>query len=123
MMLLTMPGVVSTTSTVATEAKLNTLVEAVVKAGLVEVVDTTPGITIFAPTDDAFDNAKIDPSIVPADTLKAVLANHVVPAVDFSTDLKDGQKLKTLGGATLTVHIEGNVVRIDNARVQFPNNP
>jgi uncharacterized surface protein with fasciclin (FAS1) repeats len=109
------------TSVIAKEAKLNILLEAVVKAGLVDTVDATPGITIFAPTDTAFIRAKIDPAKVPVDTLKAVLANHVVPAVAFSTDLKDGQKVKTLGGATLTVHIKEGRVYVANARVEYPN--
>merc|ERR1712076_307489 len=108
------------TSVIAKEAKLNILLEAVVKAGLVDTVDATPGITIFAPTDTAFIRAKIDPSKVPVDTLKAVLANHV-PAVAFSTDLKDGQQVKTLGGATLTVRIKGGRVYVANARVEYPN--
>jgi len=109
------------TSVTAREAELRILLEAVVKAGLVSTVDTTPGITIFAPTDAAFSRAKIDPAKVPADTLKAVLANHVVPAVAFSTDLKDGQTVTTLGGASLTVHIRDEQVHIANARVEYPN--
>jgi len=109
------------TSVIAKEAKLDILLEAVVRAGLVDTVDATPGITIFAPTDAAFVRAKIDPAKVPVDTLKAVLANHVVPAVAFSTDLKDGQKVKTLGGATLTVHIREGRVYVANARVEAAN--
>jgi len=109
------------TSVIAKEARLNILLEAVVRAGLVATVDATPGITIFAPTDTAFYKAKIDPAKVPVDTLKAVLANHVVPAVAFSTDLKDGEKVKTLGGATLTVRIREGRVYVANARVEYPN--
>merc|ERR1719384_200229 len=109
------------TSVIAKEARLNILLEAVVKAGLVDTVDATPGITIFAPTDTAFDRAKIDPAKIPADTLKAVLANHVVPVEAFSTDLKDGEKVTTLGGATLTVHIREGRVYVANARVEYPN--
>jgi uncharacterized surface protein with fasciclin (FAS1) repeats len=109
------------TSVIAKEAKLDILLEAVVRAGLVDTVDATAGITIFAPTDAAFVRAKIDPAKVPVDTLKAVLANHVVPAVAFSTDLKDGQKVKTLGGATLTVHIREGRVYVANARVEAAN--
>jgi uncharacterized surface protein with fasciclin (FAS1) repeats len=109
------------TSTIAKEARLHILVEAVVRAGLVDTVDTTPGITIFAPTDGAFERARIDPSKVPVDTLKAVLANHVVPTVAFSTDLTDGMKIPTLGNATLTVHITEGRVYVDKARVEAAN--
>merc|ERR1712083_534699 len=51
----------------------------------------------------------------------AVLANHVVAAEAFSTDLKDGEKVTTLGGATLTVHIREGRVYVANARVEYPN--
>jgi uncharacterized surface protein with fasciclin (FAS1) repeats len=47
---------------------LSTLVTAVGKAGLVDTLNNAEGITVFAPTNDAF--AKIDPA-----TLKKVLAD------------------------------------------------
>ncbi|GAB3853468.1 fasciclin domain-containing protein [Nocardioides maradonensis] len=50
---------------------LKTLVAAVTKAGLVDTLNGASGLTVFAPTDDAF--AKI-----PAKQLKAVLANKKV---------------------------------------------
>jgi len=109
------------TSTIAKEARLNFLVEALVLAGLVDTVDTTPGITVFAPTDGAFERAKIDPKKVPVDQLKAVLANHVVPTVAFSTDLTDGMKVPTLGKDTLTIHITEGRVYVDKARVEIAN--
>jgi len=109
------------TSTRLKEERFNLLVEAVARAGLVETVDTTPGITIFAPTDGAFERARIDPRRVPVDTLKGVLADHVVPSVAFSTDLTDGMKIPTLGNATLTVRIVEGRVYINKARVEFAN--
>lgn len=109
------------TSTKLKEERFNLLVEAVARAGLVETVDTTPGITIFAPTDGAFERARIDPRRVPVDTLKGVLADHVVPSVAFSTDLTDGMKIPTLGNATLTVRIVEGRVYINKARVEFAN--
>merc|ERR1712242_662440 len=109
------------TSTTATEARLKTLVSAVVKAALVDAVDTTPGITIFAPTDAAFARAGIDPAKVDKATLTKVLTYHVVPAVAFSTDLKDGEKVPTLEGGSLTLHVRDGRVSVNNAHVEYAN--
>jgi len=109
------------TSATATTASLTTLVEAVVKAGLVSAVDTTPGVTIFAPTDAAFARAGIDPQNVDEATLIEVLTYHVVPAVAFSTDLTDGQIVPTLQGDSLTIGIVEGRVTINNAQVENPN--
>jgi uncharacterized surface protein with fasciclin (FAS1) repeats len=70
---------------VATAASANpllkTLVAAVTKAGLVDTLNSADGITVFAPTDDAF--AKIPPKTLKSvlkdkATLTAILTHHVV---------------------------------------------
>ena len=56
-----------------------TLIEAAVKADLVSTLLSTDDITIFAPTNAAFEASGIDPSAVDAATLANVLKYHVVP--------------------------------------------
>lgn len=61
---------------------LKTLVAAVSEAGLVDTLNSAEGITVFAPTDEAF--AKIPPKTLKAvlkdkATLTAILTHHVVP--------------------------------------------
>lgn len=83
---------------------LSTLVTAVTEADLGDTLNTGGPFTIFAPTDDAF--AKL-----PADTLKAVLADkdqltailtyHVIPQRIEPADL--GGTYKTVNGAEVTV--------------------
>lgn len=83
---------------------LSTLVTAVGEADLGDTLNTGGPFTIFAPTNDAF--AKI-----PADTLKAVLADkeqltailtyHVIPERIEPADL--GGSYKTVNGAEVTV--------------------
>ena len=51
-----------------------TLVSAVVQADLVNTLLTTSDLTIFAPTNQAFSDAKIDPSTYTSDEQKAALA-------------------------------------------------
>jgi len=87
---------------------LKTLVAAVTKAGLVDTLNSAQGITVFAPTDDAF--AKI-----PKKTLNAVLADkatltkiltyHVVPG-RLTPDQLAGTH-KTLEGGKLTIQGSG----------------
>ena len=86
------------TEPVATAASgnplLKTLVAAVTEAGLVDTLNSAEGITVFAPTDDAF--AKI-----PAKTLKKVL--------------KDKETLT----AILTHHVVGETLTPDNLAGTF----
>lgn len=61
---------------------LKTLVAAVTEAGLVDTLNSAEGITVFAPTDDAF--AKIPKKTLNAvladkKTLTAILTHHLIP--------------------------------------------
>jgi len=84
-------------------AEFNTLVAAVVEAGLVEDLQGPGPFTVFAPTDAAFEAlytalgvGSIDD--IPLATLTAVLQHHVIatPRV-FSSDLETGD-VPTLNG-------------------------
>ena len=60
---------------------LSTLVTAVTKAGLVDTLNNAKGITVFAPTNDAFakiDKATLDKVLADKATLTAILTEHVV---------------------------------------------
>lgn len=61
---------------------LSTLVTAVKKAGLVDALNNTDNLTIFAPTNDAFaklPKATLDKVLADKPTLTKILQNHVVP--------------------------------------------
>ena len=110
------------TAPVATAASnnpvLSTLVSAVKAAGLVDTLNSAQGITVFAPTNDAF--AKI-----PADTLKAVLADktkltkiltyHVVSG-RLSPDQLAGSHT-TLEGGSVNVTGSGQSFQVNGANV------
>ena len=95
---------------------LSTLVAAVKQAGLVDSLNSADGITVFAPTNDAF--AKI-----PAADLKKVLADkkalasiltyHVVPEKLTPADLAGGHA--TLEGRELMVGGSGEDFKVDGA--------
>jgi uncharacterized surface protein with fasciclin (FAS1) repeats len=84
---------------------LSTLVTAVKKADLVGTLNSAQGITVFAPTNDAFSalpKATLDKALGdPTGLLTTVLTYHVVPG-QLSPDQLAGSH-KTLQGATLEV--------------------
>lgn len=108
------------TEPVATAASANpllkTLVTAVTKAELVDTLNSADGITVFAPTDDAFAQIpKKDLDAVLADqaTLTKVLTYHVVPGQLGPEQLAGTHK--TLEGAQLTVEGSGENFTVGDA--------
>jgi uncharacterized surface protein with fasciclin (FAS1) repeats len=99
-----------------------TLVTAVTAAGLVETLSGTGPFTIFAPTNAAFDalpKGTVEGLLKPEskDKLTSILTYHVVAGNVLSSQLTDGQKVKTLNGQELTVAIKGGVVTINGIKV------
>jgi len=118
------------TAPVATAASANplltTLVKAVGAADLGDTLNSADGITVFAPTNDAFGK-------IPADTLNSVLADkatltkiltHHVVAGQLSPDQLAGTH-KTLEGDMITVKGSGEEFTVgkENAAVLCGNIP
>ena len=110
----------------AGSADHTTLVAAVKAAGLVETLKSAGPFTVFAPTNAAF-------SALPAGTvdnllkpemkgdLAKILTYHVIAGSFKSTDLKDGQKLKTVQGEDLTIHYKDNKWMVHDAKGGMAN--
>ena len=88
-----------------------------------QVLSSRGPFTVFAPSDIAF--AKLEKGVLenllkPENKAKlADLLNcHVVPGkIDFK-DLKDGEKLKTVNGKELLVHVNNEEVSIGGANIK-----
>jgi uncharacterized surface protein with fasciclin (FAS1) repeats len=92
----------------AGSADHTTLVAAVKAASLVETLKGKGPFTVFAPTNEAF--AKLPAGVVDnllkpesKATLAKILTYHVIAGAFKSTDLKDGQKVKTVQGEELII--------------------
>jgi uncharacterized surface protein with fasciclin (FAS1) repeats len=118
------------TEPVATAASANplltTLVAAVGKAGLGDTLNSADGITVFAPTDDAFaaiPKKDLDAVLADKKTLTKVLTYHVVPG-QLTPDQLAGTH-ETLEGEDLTVDGSGEdfTVGADGAQVLCGNIP
>ncbi|MGW2161922.1 fasciclin domain-containing protein [Nonomuraea sp. NPDC001699] len=98
---------------------LSTLVAAVKKAGLVDTLNGADGITVFAPTNQAF--AKIpkktlDKVLADKKMLTSILTYHVVAGRRSPADLRSGS-FTTLQGGKLATRGSGTTYMINNARV------
>lgn len=113
--------------TAVSAGNFKTLVTAVKAAGLLDAL-TGPGqLTVFAPTDAAFEKLeKMKPGTIamllkPENKKKlvAILTYHVVSGKISAADvlkLKNGTPVKTLNGASIAVH-NRHGVRFNNARL------
>ncbi|WP_377641406.1 fasciclin domain-containing protein [Oryzobacter terrae] len=98
-----------------------TLAAALEAAGLVETLKGAGPFTVFAPTDEAF--AALPAGTVdtllkdPKGDLTQILTYHVVPGKVLAADVVglDGQKVKTVQGAELTVGVDGSAVTLTDA--------
>jgi uncharacterized surface protein with fasciclin (FAS1) repeats len=106
---------------VVNSADHNTLEAAVVAAGLQSALSGEGPLTLFAPTDDAFDAlpAGVLASLLadPTGALTQVLLYHAVGGLALSTDLSDGMMISTIQGQDITVTINANGVFINDAQV------
>ena len=100
-----------------------TLATALKAADLVSTLKGKGPYTVFAPTDAAFakiPKADLDALLKDTVKLKAVLLHHVVagnvPASDV-LKMKDGSKVKTVGGKDITLGLHGSKVSVDNSNV------
>jgi uncharacterized surface protein with fasciclin (FAS1) repeats len=104
--------------------QLSTLVDAVVAADLAETLQGEGPYTVFAPTNEAFNELGDDTLqtlLEPEnrEQLQEILTYHVVPAEAMAADLSDGQELETVNGETLTVSIDGDQVMVGDATVEM----
>jgi len=112
--------------TAASTGKFEILLAAAQEAGLAGALSTTQNITVFAPTDEAFERLPkflVDDLLKPEnrDRLAALLSYHVVPAKVPSTAAtirpQRIQTLKSEGDQTIRVQRINDRVYVDTARV------
>jgi transforming growth factor-beta-induced protein len=98
-----------------------TLVAALEAAGLADTLAGPGPYTVFAPTDEAFDN--LTPETVstlladPQGDLTEILLYHVAEGKLMASDVAGMTSIETLQGSMLPVEVNGTTVMVDNATV------
>ncbi|MBL6891296.1 MAG: fasciclin domain-containing protein [Candidatus Poseidoniaceae archaeon] len=94
----------------------NTLVTAVIQAGLLETLQGEGPFTVFAPTDQAFTDAGIDLSTLNQSQLSDILLYHVLGAGVQSSVITDGMEQTMVNGDNVTFSTTAGVM-INGANV------
>lgn len=84
--------------------------EALQQAGFEQVLSGPGPLTLFAPTDDAFDALPAeqrDALLQDRERLTALLSNHVIRGKLSATDLLQRDQVQTLGGETVPIDTGG----------------
>lgn len=110
------------TQIVNVEKNMTTLKKGVLATGLDQVLSGKGPFTVFAPTDIAFgklDKTTLDNLLKPENKTKLtdLLNHHVVSGKLNFKDLKDGEKLKTVNGKELLVHVKDGHTTIAGAKI------
>jgi uncharacterized surface protein with fasciclin (FAS1) repeats len=104
------------------EKNMTTLKKSVHAAGLDQVLSGKGPFTVFAPTDIAFgklDKGILDNLLKPENKTKLtdLLNHHVVDGKINFKDLKDGEKLKTVNGKDLLVHVKDGHATVNGSAI------
>jgi uncharacterized surface protein with fasciclin (FAS1) repeats len=98
-----------------------TLVAAVKAADLVATLSSAGPFTVFAPDNNAFaklPDGTVNTLLQPENKkLATVLKYHVVSGRYTSKDLKDGMKLTTVQGETITISYKGKTWMVNDAKI------
>jgi branched-chain amino acid transport system substrate-binding protein len=110
------------------DARFTTLVSILETAGFTGDTEVLGPLTLFAPTNEAFealDPADLEALAADPEQLLAVLAYHAVEARLTLADLLglNGTELGTVHGAPLTITVDGDTVVINGARTIGPELP
>jgi uncharacterized surface protein with fasciclin (FAS1) repeats len=101
---------------------LSTLLAAVTAGDLATTLQGKGPFTLFAPTNQGFSDIQstVDTLLKPENKgdLQKVLTYHVVPGTYMAADLKNGQELTTVQGEKLTVSVDGDTVKVNDATVE-----
>lgn len=99
---------------------LSTLVTAVTAAGLGDALATLQDLTVFAPTNAAFDNIPapiLSEILADVDVLTAVLTYHVAPGYRDPRLRLDPKKAETLAGQDIFFQRKDRAQRVNDAIV------
>ena len=111
------------TQVINVEKNLKILKAGVHASDLDQLLSSTGPFTFFAPSDVAFEKlekGRMAELLEPQNRLKLadLLNNHIVNGKILYKDLKDGDKLTTINGKELLVHVKNGEVSIGEIPIQ-----
>ena len=119
---------------VAIQNGFTTLVAAVAKADLVDLLDGNRNFTVFAPTNAAFDATAVDilgpgsdgidlVAALTKEQLTDVLFYHIAPGERYSTDVLDSRKVRMLSREFTSPSLSDGLAFINESQIVLPDVP
>ncbi|HKZ16499.1 MAG TPA: fasciclin domain-containing protein [Geobacteraceae bacterium] len=108
-------------STLSAEASMQTLVKAIEKAGMTEILKGAGPYTLFAPDDAAFSRMNVESMLSDPASLKSVLTYHLVSGKQMVNDIGQMETIATENGKSLTVAMDEGEIVVDNGKFVKPD--
>jgi uncharacterized surface protein with fasciclin (FAS1) repeats len=106
------------------DALFQTFMQALETANMTQVLEGPGPMTVFAPTDMAFQQltqVEREALLESPERLVEVLSRHVVHAELSATDLLQRERVNTLGGEAMQIDRGGTAISIGNADIVQPD--
>jgi len=87
----------------------------VIEAGLLAPLEGEDPLTVFAPTNDAFDAILSGGSVIDPDVLKNILLYHVA---EGTVTLEDGKTVTMLNGDTVLLTVTDEAKKVNDASIE-----
>lgn len=103
-------------TTLSTEDSMQTLLKALEKVGMVEMLQGAGPYTLFAPANEAFTRMNIEDVLNNPENLKATLIYHLVSGKHMLDDIGKMETLGTESGKSLTIALDEGELVVDNGK-------
>ncbi|HEY2752891.1 fasciclin domain-containing protein [Phenylobacterium sp.] len=104
--------------TLRTSGQFNTFVKALDATNLSALLQSSPALTVFAPTDAAFPQAKLDSMMADKPGLQKALLHYIINAKVDSSKIKGARGPVPSGaGDQIVLDGSGDVLKADNANI------
>ncbi|WP_372787006.1 fasciclin domain-containing protein [Phenylobacterium sp.] len=105
-------------TTLRASGQFNTFVKALDAVNLATLLQNSPGLTVFAPTDAAFPQSKLDAMVGDKTALQKTLLHYIINAKVDSTKIKGARgPLPTGAGDIIVLDGSADVLKADNANI------
>ncbi len=105
-------------TTLRASGQFTTFVKALDATNLASLLQNSPGLTVFAPTDTAFPQAKLDQMLADKAALQKTLLHYIINARVDSTKIKGAHGPVPSGaGDQIVLDGTGDVLKADNANI------
>lgn len=110
--------------TLSADERFTILVEAIETAGLSEMLDEDGLLTLFAPTDSAFNMIpaeELDKIMADRKLLKEIISGHIVEDELFTDDLMETDSVESINNKLLTITTVDEQVMVDGIPIIDPD--